>query len=99
MTFITMTSSFLSMHKQPFVTPCQRSVVVANAKMDTTTSVSSEAAISKRRDLVFAGAVAATYAIAKIAMAEEEPKRGSPEAKKKYAPVCITNPTARICRN
>ena len=30
---------------------------------------------------------------------DEEPKRGSEAAKKKYAPICVTMPTARICRN
>ncbi|XVE59990.1 hypothetical protein DITRI_Ditri05aG0090800 [Diplodiscus trichospermus] len=28
----------------------------------------------------------------------EEPKAGTPEAKKKFAPVCVTMPTASICR-
>lgn len=52
-----------------------------------------------RRELVFAAAAAAACSIAKVAMAEsEEPKRGTPDAKKKYAPVCVTMPTARICR-
>lgn len=53
---------------------------------------------SGRRELVFAAAAAAACSIAKIAMAEDEPKPGTPEAKKKYAPVCVTMPTARICR-
>ncbi|KAI7992262.1 hypothetical protein LOK49_LG12G00732 [Camellia lanceoleosa] len=52
-----------------------------------------------RRDLVFAAAAAAAalWSVAKVAVADE-PQRGTPEAKKKYAPVCVTMPTARICR-
>lgn len=50
-----------------------------------------------RRELVFA-AVAAACSVANIAMGEEEPNRGTPEAKKKYAPICVTMPTARVCR-
>ncbi|XWS73567.1 hypothetical protein CRYUN_Cryun02cG0140200 [Craigia yunnanensis] len=50
-----------------------------------------------RRDLVFAAAAAAACSVANIAMGEE-PKAGTSEAKKKYAPICVTMPTARICR-
>ncbi|KAL5766522.1 hypothetical protein ACOSP7_017139 [Xanthoceras sorbifolium] len=50
-----------------------------------------------RRELVFFGAAMAACSIAKAAMADE-PKPGTPEAKKKYAPVCVTMPTAKICR-
>ncbi|CAI9106320.1 OLC1v1005450C1 [Oldenlandia corymbosa var. corymbosa] len=51
-----------------------------------------------RRDLVFAVAAAAACGLAKAAMADVvEPKRGTTEAKKKYAPVCVTMPTAKIC--
>ena len=50
-----------------------------------------------RRDLVFAAAAAAVWSVVKVAVADE-PQRGTPEAKKKYAPVCVTMPTARICR-
>ncbi|KAK2386293.1 photosystem II 5 kDa protein, chloroplastic [Trifolium repens] len=55
-----------------------------------------------RRNLMFAAAAAAAAAVCSVggvAMADDEPKRGTPEAKKKYAPVCVTMPTARICRN
>jgi hypothetical protein len=51
-----------------------------------------------RRDLMFAAAAAALCSVAGVAMADDEPRRGTPEAKKKYGPVCVTNPTARICR-
>lgn len=49
-----------------------------------------------RRDLVFAVAAATVCAVAGIAVAEE-PKRGTPMARKIYAPVCVTMPTAKIC--
>ncbi|KAI4383693.1 hypothetical protein MLD38_009499 [Melastoma candidum] len=51
-----------------------------------------------RRDLVFAAAASTAAAmVAKAAMADDEPKPGTPEAKKKYAPICVTMPTAKIC--
>ncbi|XP_010544181.1 PREDICTED: photosystem II 5 kDa protein, chloroplastic-like [Tarenaya hassleriana] len=53
--------------------------------------------ISMRRDLMFAAAVTAAATLAKAAMAEDEPKRGTEGAKKKYAPICVTMPTAKIC--
>ncbi|KAI7746111.1 hypothetical protein M8C21_020899 [Ambrosia artemisiifolia] len=53
-----------------------------------------------RRDMMFAVAAATALSVAKVALADDdEPKRGTEAAKKKYAPVCITMPTARICRN
>ncbi|CAN4104713.1 unnamed protein product [Withania somnifera] len=54
---------------------------------------------SGRRELFFAMATAVACSVAGAAMADDEPKRGSPEAKKKYYQVCVSNPTARICRN
>lgn len=53
-----------------------------------------------RRDVMFAAAAAAICSIASghgNAIAAEEPKPGTLEAKKIYAPVCVTMPTARIC--
>ncbi|KAH7859367.1 hypothetical protein Vadar_000125 [Vaccinium darrowii] len=52
---------------------------------------------SGRRDMVFAAAAVALWSVAKVAVADE-PKPGTPEAKKKYAAVCVTMPTARVCR-
>ncbi|KAL2330772.1 hypothetical protein Fmac_018353 [Flemingia macrophylla] len=49
-----------------------------------------------RRNLMFVAAAAAACSVAGMAVAEE-PKAGTPEAKKKYYPVCVTMPTARIC--
>lgn len=51
-----------------------------------------------RRDLMFAAAAAAVCSVAGVAMADDEPKNGTPEAKKKYAQICVTMPTARVCR-
>ncbi|AES69508.1 photosystem II 5 kDa protein, chloroplastic [Medicago truncatula] len=106
MASITMTSSILGF---PAVTnqssvASQRRLVVVNAVR----AVEGEKMIrydnskegsNGRRDLMFAAAAAAVSTFAGVAMADEEPKRGTPEAKKKYAPVCVTMPTARICRN
>ncbi|KAF7077736.1 hypothetical protein CFC21_082258 [Triticum aestivum] len=58
-----------------------------------------EPATDGRRAVVFAAAAAALSAIGGVAFAESDVKKGSPEAKKKYAPVCITMPTAKICHN
>lgn len=52
---------------------------------------------NSRRDLMFAAAAAAVCSVAGVAAAED-PKPGTPEAKKFYAPVCVANPTAKICR-
>ena len=49
-----------------------------------------------RRNLMFAAASAAVCSVAGIAVADD-PKRGTPEARKIYAPICVTMPTARIC--
>ncbi|KAH0724472.1 hypothetical protein KY285_000298 [Solanum tuberosum] len=51
-----------------------------------------------RRELAFAilMAIVATSSFASVVIAEE-PKAGTLEAKKKYAPICVTMPTARIC--
>ncbi|KAI9194022.1 hypothetical protein LWI28_002468 [Acer negundo] len=55
-----------------------------------------EAESNGRRELMFVGAAIAACSIAKAAMADE-PKAGTPQAKKKYAPICVTMPTAKIC--
>ncbi|XP_022728758.1 photosystem II 5 kDa protein, chloroplastic-like [Durio zibethinus] len=52
---------------------------------------------NRRRELIFVATAAVAFSVANIAMGEE-PKTGTPEAKKKYAPVCVTMPTASICR-
>lgn len=79
----------------------RRGLVVAKATSDSEGEKSNmqvkKSSGSGRRDLVFAAAAAAAWSIGKVAVAEE-PKPGTPEAKKKYAPICVTMPTARICR-
>ncbi|GLJ27044.1 hypothetical protein SUGI_0530270 [Cryptomeria japonica] len=54
----------------------------------------------QRRSVMFAAAAAAVSAVSQgmNAMAGE-PKNGSPEAKKLYARICVTMPTAKVCRN
>ncbi|XP_077252403.1 photosystem II 5 kDa protein, chloroplastic-like [Tasmannia lanceolata] len=57
--------------------------------------------INGRRDMIFAAATAAICSVASghgVATAGDlDAKRGTLEAKKAYAPVCVTMPTARIC--
>ncbi|GFZ18165.1 hypothetical protein Acr_26g0014340 [Actinidia rufa] len=82
----------------------RRVMAVAKATSNVNESVSfktrnkEEGSSGGRRELVFAAAAAAAamWSEARVAVAEE-PKKGTPEAKKKYAPVCVTMPTARIC--
>ncbi|KAL7003009.1 hypothetical protein U1Q18_004167 [Sarracenia purpurea var. burkii] len=50
----------------------------------------------RRRDLVFATAAAAVCSVVAVAAAVE-PKRRTSDAKKIYAPVRVTMPTAQIC--
>ncbi|XP_004228890.2 photosystem II 5 kDa protein, chloroplastic-like [Solanum lycopersicum] len=53
--------------------------------------------IGSRREWALAiMAIVVTSSFASVVMAEE-PKAGTLEAKKKYAPICVTMPTARIC--
>jgi len=106
MASITMTAAFFSgssaiANRSPVAT--QRKLVVANAakaveggKMKVSYDNEKEET-NGRRNIMFAAAAAAVCSVAGMALADE-PKRGSPEAKKAYAPVCVTMPTARICR-
>lgn len=102
-----MAASFMSgaMTKSPSTSAPRRSLVVAKASEGERVNVESmkssikEGGNNGRRDLVFAGAAIAACSIANIAFAdEEEPPRGSAEAKKKYNVICVTMPTARVCR-
>ncbi|XAR62361.1 hypothetical protein NMG60_11017093 [Bertholletia excelsa] len=54
---------------------------------------------NRRKEMLFMAATAAVYrVVAKEAMVEEdEPKPGSADAKKKYAPIYVTTSTACIC--
>lgn len=112
MASMTITYSFLggsaaiAVTKQPSTTTSRRGLVMmANAsKVSKVEKVvidenKEENNTNGRRDMMFAVAAAAALSMAKIALAdEEEPKRGTAAAKKKYYPVCVTMPTARICR-
>ncbi|KAJ8426377.1 hypothetical protein Cgig2_000572 [Carnegiea gigantea] len=99
---ITMPASFLggsatatataTATRTPPTTPRCGGLVVAKATMRAPADLSSDtqevenSSSTKRRDLVVASVAAAACSLAKMAMAEEEPKRGTPEARKKYAP-------------
>ncbi|OEL36965.1 hypothetical protein BAE44_0002017 [Dichanthelium oligosanthes] len=52
-----------------------------------------------RRSVMLAAAAAAVAAIGGAGAAMAGTKNGSPEAKKKYAPICVTMPTAKVCHN
>ncbi|MBA0554359.1 hypothetical protein Golob_013469 [Gossypium lobatum] len=105
MASITMTTSFLSTTNLTKGSPriTQRRLVVANAAKGAqveSVQMSGERKTegnNGRREMMFTAAAAAICSVAGAATAE--PKRGSAEAKKAYAPVCVTMPTARICRN
>ncbi|XP_004499891.1 photosystem II 5 kDa protein, chloroplastic-like [Cicer arietinum] len=104
MASITMTSSILgfpAVNNRSAVAMPRRLVVSAVRAVEGKNSVSydnDKEGSNGRRDLMFAAAAAAVCSVAGVAMADDEPKRGTPEAKKKYAVVCVTNPTAKICR-
>ncbi|WZY84157.1 hypothetical protein YC2023_030541 [Brassica napus] len=105
MASITMTATFLpAVAKLPSATSGRRMSVVRASKSENTTSLEvktkeEQSSTTMRRDLMFTAAAAAVCSLAKAAMAdEEEPKRGTEAAKKKYAQVCVTMPTAKICR-
>lgn len=106
MASMTMTASFLAGAMQPVSAP-RRGLIVAKAtRADEVEKASvefkniakAEERVNGRREMVFAAATAAVAAIAGPALADDEPKPGTPEAKKKYAPICVTMPTAKICR-
>lgn len=100
MAAVTMTSAFLGTGssvmgaasvKQPMIAARRSNVVMAKENIEVNNK-------NARREMMFALVAAAACSVANIALADE-PKRGTPEAKNKYAQVCVTNPTARICRN
>ncbi|KAF8403800.1 hypothetical protein HHK36_011906 [Tetracentron sinense] len=106
MASITMTASFLgsvNASERPSTTSRRRLVVAKAAATSQGEEVklncnkeNKKESNNGRRDLMFAAAAATMSSIVGVAMAVE-PKSGTPEAKKKYAPVCVTMPTARIC--
>ncbi|EOA33084.1 hypothetical protein CARUB_v10016422mg [Capsella rubella] len=105
MASMTMTATFLpAVAKLPSATSGRKLSVVRASTSDNTPSLEVKAQKEQsnstmRRDLMFTAAAAALCSLAKVAMAEEEePRRGTEAAKKKYAQVCVTMPTAKICR-
>lgn len=105
MASFTMTASILgspAVTNRSAVATQRRSLVVNAAKAVEAEKVSYDNDMdgsNGRRNLMFAAAAAAAVcSVAGMAVADE-PKPGTPEAKKKYAPICVTMPTARICRN
>lgn len=112
MAAVTMTSSFLgsavaaaSTARQPSIAVRRSSVVMAKASKVTGDKIEMNKSEENgngngngRREMMFAVAAAAACSVANIALADE-PKRGTAEAKKKYAQVCVAMPTARICHN
>ena len=61
-------------------------------------AVAAEEATEGRRAVMLAAAAAAVAAIGGAGAAMADPKNGSPEAKK-YAAICVTMPTAKVCHN
>lgn len=74
----------------------RRTVVLATKQQ-----ANMEEKASGRRAIMLGVAAAAVVAAGSIQRSAnaEGPKRGSPEAKKKFAPICVTMPTAKVCHN
>ncbi|OAY80268.1 photosystem II 5 kDa protein, chloroplastic-like [Ananas comosus] len=81
-------------------------VAVAAAKLQSTQEAASPApdagrvdgGSGGRRAAMLAAAAAAVCALGQgIATAGTVPKPGTPQAKKFYAPICVTMPTASVC--
>ncbi|KAI3926344.1 hypothetical protein MKW92_041138 [Papaver armeniacum] len=71
--------------------------VPANLSYNSNASDSNKENKNARREIMLAAAAAAVFSLSGVAFADE-PKNGSAEAKKAYAPICVTMPTARVCR-
>ncbi|KAL0914581.1 hypothetical protein M5K25_014942 [Dendrobium thyrsiflorum] len=105
MASLTMTASFLAVARPSSVdrlksawaktTICSQKAVMPTSNIEEPKEKES----NTRRGIMLAAAAAiwAAGSATEMAAAVEEPKRGTPEAKKKYFPVCVTMPTARIC--
>ncbi|OIV99684.1 hypothetical protein TanjilG_17494 [Lupinus angustifolius] len=94
--FLGNSSSALANNRSP-ATIKRRLVVVANAGRTEKQNDNNNNNNNGRRNIMFTAAAAAICSVAGIAVADE-PKAGSAEAKKVYAPICVTMPTARVCR-
>ncbi|XP_010695154.2 photosystem II 5 kDa protein, chloroplastic [Beta vulgaris subsp. vulgaris] len=103
MASVSMSASFLggAATRSPAVASHRR-LVITNSVKPNTVNVScenkQEGSSNGRREIMFAAAAAAIASVAGVAVAQE-PKRGTPEARKAYASVCVANPTAKICHN
>ncbi|XP_073149316.1 photosystem II 5 kDa protein, chloroplastic-like [Henckelia pumila] len=89
-------TSFLG-GKQLLTTTPRHGVVAVRASLESEKMAMKEERSSSRRDMMLAVVAVAACSAAKVAMADE-PKPGTSAAKKKYVPICVTMPTARICR-
>ncbi|XP_059649117.1 photosystem II 5 kDa protein, chloroplastic-like [Cornus florida] len=109
MASITMTASFLggatlsgrssaTTHRRLVVTKSVNKASCEGERVKVRDDSKKESNNNGRRDLMFAAAAAAAVCSAAGIAVAGEPKPGSPEAKKFYAPVCVTMPTARVCR-
>ncbi|XP_027355177.1 photosystem II 5 kDa protein, chloroplastic-like [Abrus precatorius] len=104
MASITMTATFLGSSAVTNRSPVasQRRLVVASAARTVEgekgkVNYENKEGSNGRRNMMFAAAAAAAVcSVAGMALADQ-PKPGTPEARKTYAPVCVTMPTAKIC--
>ncbi|GBG74464.1 hypothetical protein CBR_g18875 [Chara braunii] len=80
--------------------PSTAKFVSVRCKAEEGSSSSSSEAMT-RRGLVGAATLATLLSMTSTqrANAEDEPKKGSAEAKKKYRSICVTMPTASVCHN
>ncbi|GLT54746.1 hypothetical protein SLA2020_279200 [Shorea laevis] len=69
------------------------SITMAAASFLSSTTLSNRSPVAGSRRIVVTNAARAAEG-----ESAEGPKPGSPEARKIYAPVCVTMPTAKICR-
>lgn len=92
---MTSTLSNACVASRPTINRRSRFVVMAKQQ------VNAEEKVSGRRVVMLGVAAAAAVAVGSIQRSAfaDEPKPGSAEAKKKYASICVTMPTAKICRN
>ncbi|AQK72089.1 hypothetical protein Zm00014a_017639 [Zea mays] len=104
MASLTMMASFAAV---AVAAPSRRGTfaVVRSAKVDrcqepaTLAATEARPAADGRRAVMLAAAAAAVAAIGGAGAAMAGPKNGTPEAKKKYAAICVTMPTAKVCHN
>ncbi|GLT54747.1 hypothetical protein SLA2020_279200 [Shorea laevis] len=80
------------------------SITMAAASFLSSTTLSNRSPVAGSRRIVVTNAARAAEGESRCCLlrcrdgSAEGPKPGSPEARKIYAPVCVTMPTAKICR-